>query len=902
MADSYKPNITTGFSAGEFTPALAGRVDFEDYKYGARLIENLLPEVQGGLKKFYGTREIAVVTEPTNYLMVPFDGADNPIVLFLHDGAVSVADGNDYYDIDLQISVNDYTKLNWQQNNDMIFFAHPDSYPFAINYLGRDQDGHHKFVNANISFKDEPYFALGWDGNYKGTITTNGDSGTVTVSIVSQSGGRLYLPPFLQGVSGDKNVLSQTNQSAKLRASYDSTNYTVTLGSTQIKIIRKRSGNETVLYTFDVGTVKSSYGHTGTIPSGGGRLPTINTYHSWTDKYKTVNLTEIVTAIQTVLPTATLFADYIGFTDTITGHQVGDEYGIIISQGTSTSTAPNAATYSSWSDTGDFYEPQVSADEFQDTNIVGRRLKFYVQHNVNIIVWAEGETVAIGDIRYSNNCYYKAENAGTCGNVQPTHTRGTRSDGKINWTFLHSGVGTATVVSVDSPTQLTATVNGYLPVLQLNQASYTWDYYQWSMWGYKQRYPSHVFFFKGRLGYFCSTVGFGCFCQMSKVDDFYDFGTETYGMNLDTDAINVLITGHNDNNINWFLSGDRLYCGSYSGEYNVSGAKDGTLTPINVQVDAISTLGGAPVRALKFKELNLFVGTQSNEINSISYDYTTDDYVPTNIGYMSSHLLEEKVARWVSLNNPDRNIYFRTEANHVRGINYVKEVKNLGYFRINLSGDVLDEAASNAGPVSTIYFFVKRGDVYTIEREESQWPGYMLCEKFTELVSLTPQAYPEFASQVVWVKNIETGAFYKTQLGENGEFDNERGWLKYSIGLPMVSKLHGQPMFGEKLEGFQQKSTAFTIRLRNSGAFSYGTSHDFDKYYEYNNWGTQAGQQYYAPHKLMTGDIQIPTPNGYMQKANQGDSLYPNDTGVALNLKMDTPEPFNILMIGNVYV
>lgn len=894
MADSYKPNVTTGFNAGEFTPALAGRIDFQDYKYGARLIENLLPEVQGGLKKFYGTREIAVVTEPTNYLMVPFDGADNPIVLFIHDGQVSVADGNDYYDIDLQIAVDDYTKLNWQQNNDMIFFAHPNCMPFAINYLGRDQDGHHKFVNANISFKEEPFFALSWDGNFNGQVTTSAETGVITVNTVSQVSGRLYFPAFLQGLSGDKNVLSQTDPTAKLRASYDQTSYTVTLGVTTLKIIRLRGGVESDVTSVTTGTEKTSFGSSGTLGHGN--------YHWWTSKYKTINMTDIVMAIQSLLPSAILTDDYISFTDSITGHQAGDKYALKIMQGSSTSTAPSAPTYSSWDDIGDFYEPQVASDTFQDTNIVGRKIKFHVQHSVNTIVWAEGENVSIGDIRYSNNSYYKAESAGTCGSVQPTHHRGTRSDGAINWTYLHSGTGIATVVSVDSPTQLTALVDGYLPVLSLGAGPYTWDYYQWSMWGYKQRFPTQVFFFKNRLGYFCPTVGFGCFLQLSKTDDFYDFGTETYGMNLDTDAINILMTGHNDNNINWILSGDRLYCGSYSGEYNVNGAKDGTLTQTNVRVESISTLGGAPIRALKFKELNLFVGTQSNEIYSISYDYTTDDYVPTNIGYMSSHLLEDRVARWVALNNHDRNIYFRTETNKLRGINYVKEVKNLGYFRINLSGDVLDEAASNAGPVSTVYFLVKRGDVYTIEREESLNPGYVLCEKFVEMVSLTPQTFPEFAAMNVWAKNTETGAFYKVQLGDNGEFDNRFEWLKFSIGLPMVCRLDGQPMFGEKLEGFQQKSLAFTLRLRNSGAFSYGTSHDFDRFYEYSNWNVAAGQQYNAPHKLMTGDIQIPAPNGYMNKANQGDSKYPNDTGIALNLKMETPEPFNILMIGNVYV
>jgi hypothetical protein len=52
----------------------------------------------------------------------------------------------------------------------------------------------------------------------------------------------------------------------------------------------------------------------------------------------------------------------------------------------------------------------------------------------------------------------------------------------------------------------------------------------------------------------------------------------------------------------------------------------------------------------------------------------------------------------------------------------------------------------------------------------------------------------------------------------------------------------------------------------------------------------------------MTGDIQLPASFGYMQGQNTADGPYPNDTSVAFNVKAVTPEPFNLLMVSNVYV
>lgn len=639
--------------------------------------------------------------------------------------------------------------------------------------------------------------------------------------------------------------------------------------------------------------------------------PTVNYLY-----YKSLSQDDVLNILKTEFPSARISGGNVVFDEIPSGHQVGDEYAIRIIQGDTDNAGREALVrvgnvyyelhnhYDGFTQTGEFSEPDIYNDEYTDTNLEGRKIKFLLQPGVNVQVWSEGVAVTIDTIVYSDNKYYRADSAGTTGNVQPNHTSGTVSDGGVDWTYLHAGSATATIVSVEDEHNLIANVDGEtLPILQSGQASYTWKYYQWSMWGYKQRYPNQVFFYKGRLGYFVQTVGYGCWLNLSKSDAFNDFGTETFGENLDTDAIVTVVTGHPDNNINWVLSGERLYCGSYSGEYNVSGEKNGPITPINANIQTISTIGGAPVSALKFRELNLFVAAHSNEIYSISYDYTTDDYVPTDIGIMSSHLLSEKITRWDALNNEDRNIYFHTRENNVNLINYVKDTKALGYYRLNLNGEILDLASSNTGEKSVMCFLVKRGDVYTIELSSNDNPEYMInCHEYILADPTETATAMDLIGKTVWVKNVETGEFYQTDVDALGSLNAKRPWTHFVIGLPMTCVFNGNPMAGEKLEGLQQKSMAFTVRLRDSGAFMYGTSHDFDKYYKYNYWDSLDAQQYGVSHKLITGDIELPTPSGYMQSGNIVSTKYPNNTGVALNLKCETPEPFNLLMISNVYV
>lgn len=141
--------------------------------------------------------------------------------------------------------------------------------------------------------------------------------------------------------------------------------------------------------------------------------------------------------------------------------------------------------------------------------------------------------------------------------------------------------------------------------------------------------------------------------------------------------------------------------------------------------------------------------------------------------------------------------------------------------------------------------------------------------------------------------------FKKVTLDERGEYTTEDGLTEYTIGLPMPMEVNTQPLSGAKLEGFQQSSIRVLFRLLNTGHFSYGCSNDEEKYIDFDPWSVK--QEYERAHDLATGDVQLDIPYGYMKKSNVADSIYPNNTGVGINIRSDSPEPFNLLLISEIY-
>lgn len=552
---------------------------------------------------------------------------------------------------------------------------------------------------------------------------------------------------------------------------------------------------------------------------------------------------------------------------------------------------------------------------YTDTDIVGRKIKLWANfEDYEVSPWWQDKTVNAGDINFSNGHYYLAEAGGTTGNIQPAHTAGVASDGKVKWRYLHSGSSTITITSVDDSKTLKGVVDdGYIPVISKLElgGKYKFHNIQWSMIGYKNRYPSNIYFHQNRLGLVINTEGYGAWNCLSCSDDFFNYATEQYGSQLDTSALINVIPDNKDGKINWVLSASQLYMGGHDGEFTISSGKE-ALTPTNMFISKVNETGGADVIPAKYQELNMFVGSNRDQLYTIGYDYTIDDYKPKEIGSMADHLLNN-VKRLSPLNNKDQSVYIVHGGEGMTVMKYSGDQKILCYSRITSAGcPVLDFVATRGSGVQMAYLATDKGDnVITLERVALYEPTYMFDtvdiespiyneEGEQQVFNIADFGVQHHANKEVWVRfgeNLEQ--FKKTTLDEYGCAEGFPDSKKYRVGLPMVCEFHSQPAFGDKVEGMQQQSISVYLRLKDSGAFNYGSSVDFGQYFPYDSWPNR--QEFDTGRVLYTGDCALNIPLGYAYAANQGDGMYPNTSSVGINIKTDTPEPFNLLSIQEIY-
>lgn len=257
MAD-LKSNILTNFAGGELGPNVAGRVDSDDLKNGVRYVENFIPQPQGGLKKFYGTRKVATIPGDGQRVLIPFDGASEPLSLLFANNKMYYLTEFDFVDTGVSIQTSSIVGATYVQINDVIKFASKDLM-FDINYLG-NEEGTHEFRIVSPQLTEVPYFPLGWSGNFNHSVVSTGggasDDSKEFVLRVSSAGTEfsLELPPVLVGAGAGKNVVSNIKTSTVIDLGLGgSPKHTATLGAFEIAFVRIRDGVETELIEGNIG-------------------------------------------------------------------------------------------------------------------------------------------------------------------------------------------------------------------------------------------------------------------------------------------------------------------------------------------------------------------------------------------------------------------------------------------------------------------------------------------------------------------------------------------------------------------------------------------------------------------------------------------------------------------------
>jgi hypothetical protein len=156
-----------------------------------------------------------------------------------------------------------------------------------------------------------------------------------------------------------------------------------------------------------------------------------------------------------------------------------------------------------------------------------------------------------------------------------------------------------------------------------------------AIWSASQGYPGHITFFEQRL-WLGGSTNFPQTVWGSVTGDFENF---TAGALADN-ALEFTIASTTLNPLRWMVPTRTLLLGTASGEFRLSGAGDGAITPSSFQLRSESTYGSGNVHPVRVGNAVLFVQRMGSKVRSLAYNSDADSYLAPDLSQIASHLLE----------------------------------------------------------------------------------------------------------------------------------------------------------------------------------------------------------------------------------------------------------------------
>lgn len=389
-------------------------------------------------------------------------------------------------------------------------------------------------------------------------------------------------------------------------------------------------------------------------------------------------------------------------------------------------------------------------------NDVGKLIRLeYV--DTNTVMWETGKSITNGAIRKSGNNYYKAVSSGTTGQIKPTHTDGSVSDGGVTWLYLHSGYGVGTILEYVSASQIKVNADGYFP-------NFTYGTYLWELGVIGDGvYPNCCAFYKERFIFSISTNRGTKICA-SCAGDYNNFSDNSFGDILPENAITVLLQGNQESLVLWMTAINKLYIGTACEEF-IFGEQTiaEVLSPTNVMCVRVSSLGSAAIMPLHILDELFFVSNNEKQIANFTYIAERDSFRPMNISVMFEHLLHNGVKCWAYTKEPYKTIWFSDKDGNLRSISYDADNKVCAGARHDIGGKIISLAVipEPNGNYDELWMVVERvidnKNVYYTERLSWGLPQ----EDVTDDYKNKHQVFSDCAKVVEYDENTsEVGGLY----------------------------------------------------------------------------------------------------------------------------------------------
>jgi hypothetical protein len=309
----------------------------------------------------------------------------------------------------------------------------------------------------------------------------------------------------------------------------------------------------------------------------------------------------------------------------------------------------------------------ASADVFTAEH-VGAFLRLDVE-NFTIPPWEPQKEFEIGDLVRSDGKTYRANTGGgsphrVTGSKTPIHEEGIVLDGSgqtvedtprpigIEWEYRDPGYGIGRITAVTNATTATVAVQADTPYPD-GAVGNTNPTNAWSLgaWGPHAEYPSHVFFWKDRLGF----AGLRRF-WLSVPGEYDNFARDIVGqVRADSSITRSLQTTQT---IRWIAPTDALLAGTEGAEFIIrKSTETEPLGPANIDADEKSTYGSRALQPQRIGAAVFFAQPAGQRVRGALYDKDAGTYEAPDITVLAEHITRGVIVDWAWQQEPDRILW-----------------------------------------------------------------------------------------------------------------------------------------------------------------------------------------------------------------------------------------------------
>jgi hypothetical protein len=315
--------------------------------------------------------------------------------------------------------------------------------------------------------------------------------------------------------------------------------------------------------------------------------------------------------------------------------------------------------------------------------------------------WVTSTSYSSGAFVRNDGRVYVAASSGTSGTIPPTHTRGTVSDGGVNWTFVNQGTGYIKFNSYISPTQFSGTVQLRLPNTVTSTGTTFWNAGAWSG---DQGWPSTIVFYEQRA-FYGGTKRQPQVIWASKTNRKYeDFDT---GTGLDDESIVLEIGSESSDAIRWIGAKNGLVVGTAGGIFIIRPSTlDQIITPSNAQAKQHNDISCAQIEPELVNNFTLFVHRTGKKLFSTAYNFETDSFQAEDLTVRADHILASGVKDISYQQEPNSILWLVLNDGTMTGLTIEQGQRVAGWHRhathrMDADGNLIQEEFESVATIPT---------------------------------------------------------------------------------------------------------------------------------------------------------------------------------------------------------